>query len=212
MRLSLGERQLCAIRRGRYPVLFRFREMLSSVSYFLLAGFSLLLFICLVNRFDTVREDHLGLILATSNRIRREGSKILLEAQKRNLKISTLDSKYSLNLEKHDRLRSSQSPQVFAYFSPWCGHCQHFIPNFINRADKYQIDPNVSLSDGKILLSVDGEDPNIYFGTINCFDEKDLCQREKIEAYPTVIARYFPSGTSTLISFIINSLYLIDHV
>ena len=173
--------------------------MLPSASCHLLSGVFLILFIFYIHQFDTVQEDRLSLILATSNKIRFEDSKLLLATQNRELKASTLDSKYSLNVEKHDRLRSSQSPQVFAYFSPWCGHCQHFIPNFISRADKYQIDPNVSLSDGKILLSIDGEDPNIFFGTINCFDEKDLCQREKIEAYPTVIARYFPSGMSILL-------------
>ena len=180
-----------------------FRGMSSSVSLPLLSFVIIFSFMYIVQQPDTLKEDSLGPILAASKKVRREDSRRLLERAERVPKFSKLVSNYSLTLEKHDRIRSSQSPQLFAYFSPWCGHCQHFIPAFISRADKYQIDPNISYSNISITpLSIDGEDPDILFGTINCSDERELCQREKIDAYPTVIARYFPLGIF-LISFII---------
>jgi thiol-disulfide isomerase/thioredoxin len=145
-------------------------------------------------------------------------------------KSSEFDSIYVIDQEKLKILLTLKIPLILAYFSPWCGHCKHFIPLFIEFANDYRLHhPFDSHGD----YGIDGignntndnytnnnsiknkEEINIenlfgynirqnkfIFGTIDCTAEKKLCQ--KIESTPMVLAQYYKKGT--LVSGIFFSL------
>ena len=120
------------IRKASNPILFQ--RMASSNCLPIMAVVFMFMFIYLVQQFDTLEESTLASIVATSANIQREQSRALLVARQVNSR--TLANKFSLTSAKHDLLKSSQYPKVFAFFSPWCGHCQHFIPQFVLWGEK----------------------------------------------------------------------------
>lgn len=102
------------------------------------------------------------------------------------------DSHYSRNSTLFMDLKSSRDPQMTVFFSPWCHHCVHFIPEFIKLAAAYE--KNYNSSD----LSASGRAKGkIIFSTINCVDERETCAQELIEFYPCVSVRHFPKGRLT---------------
>jgi thiol-disulfide isomerase/thioredoxin len=52
---------------------------------------------------------------------------------------SEFDSIYVMDQEKLEILLALKIPLILAYFSPWCGHCKHFIPLFIEFANDYRL-------------------------------------------------------------------------
>jgi curved DNA-binding protein CbpA len=55
---------------------------------------------------------------------------------------------------------------VIEFYAPWCSHCVKGAPDFKAAAEK-----------------MDGE---VEFGAVNCIDNKALCQRFGVNAYPSV--------------------------
>ena len=103
--------------------------------------------------------------------------------------LETINSNYSINATGYKMLNVSEGPQVAVYYSPWCHHCRHYVPLFIELADKY-------LAEVTNTTGVKGSRPNGYvtFSTISCATERNICFTEDINAYPTVIAKHFPKG------------------
>uniref|UniRef100_A0A0N4ZFY1 DnaJ homolog subfamily C member 10 n=1 Tax=Parastrongyloides trichosuri TaxID=131310 RepID=A0A0N4ZFY1_PARTI len=64
------------------------------------------------------------------------------------------------------------------FFAPWCGPCQQLAPEFRKLA--------------RNMLKTYQE---ITFGTINCDEQKNLCQKYGVSSYPTL--KLFPAKTST---------------
>ena len=90
---------------------------------------------------------------------------------------TSLDSEYALNPEQLDALlRRKDQPSVVAYFAPWCGHCQHFIPKYIKFADQHS---DITPSPFKSLSAEEngGQNP-VVFGTVDCVVQRDLCDRQ----------------------------------
>lgn len=104
------------------------------------------------------------------------------------IRATEYDSMYSLTPATFAYLNSSQIPQITVFFSPWCHHCQHFIPQFLEVATKYQKDVNASSVSG-----VQRKGP-VVFGSVNCVNLRDVCMKQSIQFYPTVLVKYFPKG------------------
>lgn len=71
---------------------------------------------------------------------------------------------------------TSSTQWVITYYAHWCGHCQHFAPEFIKIAETFRPQDGVK------------------FGAIDCADEAeaslgnaDICKHHDIRAYPTVL-------------------------
>ena len=71
-----------------------------------------------------------------------------------------------LNIEK----RLNESPCAFmTFYAPWCGHCQHFLPELAIAAESFLADKNVT------------------FGRVNCDQFQDLCTEYGVDGYPAVM-------------------------
>lgn len=61
---------------------------------------------------------------------------------------------------------------IVVFYAHWCGHCQHFAPEFIRIAESFR-------------------GSNFKFGAIDCaaldLSQKDACASNNIRAYPTVL-------------------------
>ena len=98
---------------------------------------------------------------------------------------TSLESEYALTPDQLEvLLRQRDQPSVVAYFAPWCGHCQHFIPKYIQFADQHS---DITLYPYKPLSSEsssaaeesDGQSKNaVVFGTVNCVTQRELCDRQ----------------------------------
>lgn len=99
------------------------------------------------------------------------------------------DSMYSLTPATFAYLNSTQVPQITVFFSPWCHHCQQFVPQFLEVAVKYQKSVNASSVDG---IKRKG---HVVFGTVNCVNLRDICSKQAVQFYPSIIVKYFPKGT-----------------
>jgi len=62
---------------------------------------------------------------------------------------------------------------VVEFFAPWCGHCQHFAPEYVKAA--------------KNLHGI------VHVGAVNCDDQKQICGAFGIQGFPTV--KIFPWST-----------------
>ena len=93
---------------------------------------------------------------------------------------TSLDSEYSLTPDQLDALlRRSDQPSVVAYFAPWCGHCQHFIPKYIKFADLHSnsLPSSFKPLSSESLEKSGGPNP-VVFGTVDCVAQRDLCDRK----------------------------------
>jgi thiol-disulfide isomerase/thioredoxin len=99
------------------------------------------------------------------------------------LKSEDFDEKFRIKPEAQSRLKLKRRVCIL-FFSPQCGHCVRFHPNYVAAAKKYK---------------------NASFATINCMLERGIMDRFRsanpktleytVEGYPTVVSylngRYF---------------------
>jgi thiol-disulfide isomerase/thioredoxin len=104
------------------------------------------------------------------------------------IRADEFDSMYSLTPETFAYLNATQIPQITVFFSPWCHHCQTFIPQFLEVALKYLKDVNATSVSG-----IQRKGP-VVFGTINCVNLRDVCMKQTIQFYPSVVVKWFPKG------------------
>ncbi|CDR99333.1 hypothetical protein [Sporisorium scitamineum] len=57
------------------------------------------------------------------------------------------------------------------FYSPWCKYCKHFAPTFHDIAES-----NRHLEDSS----------DFHIARVNCIAQNDLCQRQNIDAYPSI--------------------------
>lgn len=69
------------------------------------------------------------------------------------------------------RVLNSKEPWLIDFYTPWCGACRYFDPEFRLIAQKLE---------GRVNT-----------GKVNCDDHRDLCSRAYVHSYPTV-AFYYP--------------------
>ena len=72
---------------------------------------------------------------------------------------------------------------VLVCYAPWCGHCQHFAPQYITFAREYY------LSEGYISARDAGSPaaPAPVMAALNCVTKRDICNSLKITGFPTVL-------------------------
>ena len=68
-------------------------------------------------------------------------------------------------------------PRIVNFYSPWCGHCQHYKPIYIREA--------------RIVIE---KYPEIQFYGVSCTIHTKLCKKQEIRGYPTV--KLFPPGAT----------------
>jgi len=66
------------------------------------------------------------------------------------------------------------SPILIEFFAPWCPHCQHYKPKWL--------EISTILSNNKVSIA-----------SVDCVAQSLLCQENKIEGYPTIKAFNFPT-------------------
>ncbi len=106
-----------------------------------------------------------------------------MSEQVNELKSEDFDEKFQLRPEAQRRLKLKRRVCIL-FFSPQCGHCVRFHPNYVAAAKKY---------------------PSVSFCTINCMIERGVMDRFRtakpntleyiVEGYPTLVSynngRYF---------------------
>jgi thiol-disulfide isomerase/thioredoxin len=104
------------------------------------------------------------------------------------IRADEFDSMYSLTPATFAYLNATQIPQITVFFSPWCHHCQTFIPQFLEVAVKYLKDVNATS-----VSNIQRKGP-VVFGTINCVNLRDVCMKQTIQFYPSIVVKWFPKG------------------
>ncbi|KCV71948.1 hypothetical protein H696_01357 [Fonticula alba] len=69
-----------------------------------------------------------------------------------------------------DKVRPAEASWVLLFYAPWCGHCTSLAPEYIAAAKEFH--PSKGLA--------------VRFGVVNCDVEKPLCDRYKVQGFPTV--------------------------
>jgi len=93
--------------------------------------------------------------------------------------ITESDEDYERRKHHPDFLFSEKNGQrIVIFYAPWCPHCIHFKPKYIELAKK-----------------VIKEAPEVKFYAISCTVFGPLCREYEIQGYPTL--KYFSSGNST---------------
>lgn len=60
------------------------------------------------------------------------------------------------------------NPKFVKFFAPWCGHCRHLAPLFLELSNTYH-------------------DFNLTFGEVDCTVEKAMCGKRGYNSYPHVL-------------------------
>jgi len=77
--------------------------------------------------------------------------------------------------EFEDSVMKTLDAWIVDFYAPWCGHCQHFAPKWTETAKNL------------------ADKPRIHVGAVNCVQERDICSKMGIKAYPTLKAFHFPT-------------------
>ena len=88
---------------------------------------------------------------------------------------------FKINLNQtnfNTAISNPKIPSLIFFFAPWCHHCQHMHPLFNKVVDNFF------------------DDEGILTTEVNCDDNKLLCDKVNINAYPTFIA-FYPGGNKT---------------
>lgn len=72
-------------------------------------------------------------------------------------------------------LTPENGPRVVQYYSPWCGHCQHFKTKYVALAKEI----NARLPD---------DQPEINFHAVSCSVYHWICMRNNVKGFPTIVA------------------------
>lgn len=73
-------------------------------------------------------------------------------------------------------LQEDEVNRVVEFYAPWCGHCIHFKPKYIQIArDVNQVTP-------------------LVFHAVSCQAHKEICRKQQIQGYPTV--KWFAANSS----------------
>lgn len=102
---------------------------------------------------------------------------------------------------KHKRLVDSKDPVVIVYYAPWCGHCRHFVPAYNGLAQT--VNTEIANYNRNKAFAAHKHFKNVTFASVNCVDQKSICQEIGIGAYPTVIVYHIKPLSGTLFSLII---------
>jgi thiol oxidase len=74
-------------------------------------------------------------------------------------------------------LQEDEVNRVVEFYAPWCGHCIHFKPKYIQIArDVNKVAP-------------------LVFHAVSCQAHKEICRKQQIQGYPTV--KWFAANSST---------------
>ena len=69
--------------------------------------------------------------------------------------------------------------QLFNFYAPWCGHCQHFAPIY-----------------AEVAQSLHERGAAADLNAINCMTRSDVCNEQEVKSFPTVEVR-LPASSST---------------
>jgi protein disulfide-isomerase-like protein len=79
-------------------------------------------------------------------------------------------------------LHSTEKPWIIKFYAPWCGHCKHLAPAWLELYTTH--------SDNLNVAKVDCTLP----------ETKNLCQRFEVRGYPTIL--YFSNDTADAGSYL----------
>ena len=122
---------------------------------------------------------------------------------------TSLNSEYSLNPDQLEALlRRRDQPSVVAYFAPWCGHCQHFIPKYIKFADQHT---DITQSSSFKPLSLEsseesGGQNSVVFGTVDCVSQRELCDRQVVPTDEHILILSIPTTQYHILSIRTHAL------
>jgi len=92
---------------------------------------------------------------------------------------SESDVQYKLRIRHPNFLEGKgNGPRFVEFYAPWCPHCQHFKPTYIDVARK-----------------ITDVASNVKFYAVACTTHYDICKDRGVKGYPTI--KYFSEGNST---------------
>lgn len=99
------------------------------------------------------------------------------------------------SLKEYKDLTDQTNPQIIVHYASWCGHCIHFVPLFEKFAMK------VAMATAIARLR-DSQVQNITFAAVNCPEQKEICDKNKIDGYPTVCVLHVGSNGGSCQKFV----------
>jgi thiol oxidase len=92
---------------------------------------------------------------------------------------SALSNVPDLDKSAYDNLKTQGEPWAIMFYSPTCGHCQHFAPTWA------AVSEAIESKEGLGGLSI---------GAVSCVAEPGVCQDENVNSYPTLKGFGLPEG------------------
>ena len=83
-------------------------------------------------------------------------------------------------------LSADNGPRVVQYYSPWCGHCQHFKTKYVALAQE-------------ISARLPDDQPEINFHAVSCSVYHWVCIQNNIKGFPTIVAFKANSATPIML-------------
>ncbi len=78
------------------------------------------------------------------------------------------------SLKEYDSVITSKQLSIIVFYAPWCAHCKHFVPLYID----------VAAANKRRELS---------FHAVNCVKYNTICSsNEHVQGYPTIVAFNVP--------------------